>query len=102
MHDMLTQGGREWMLPTLGEGEWERMSMNRTDSTELRMLIRRHVASAMLDLVTDEALVLRNGERTGRPAIQHLDTLLEDLDDYEARLPKIVSSTRPSAPTHVD
>ena len=76
------------------------MSMNRTDSTELRMLIRRHVGAALQDLETDELSVLPSGERTARPAMQHLATLLEDLNDYEARLPKVVRSTRP-APDNV-
>jgi len=99
---MLTQGGREWMLPTLGVGEWVKMSMNRADTTELRMLIRRHVGLALEDLETDEARVSRNGERTGRPAIQSMEQLLEDLDDYEARIPQIVPSTKPTASAQLD
>ena len=78
------------------------MSTNRTDSTELRMLIRRHVGSALEDLEHDEELVLSSGERSGRPAIQYLVTLLEDLNDYEARLPQTVQTQQSQATVHLD
>ena len=78
------------------------MSTNRTDSGELRTSIRMLVGLAKRDLETDALLTLQSGEKSARPAIQYLDTLLEDLDDYEAKLPKIIQSTRAQASNVVD
>ena len=68
--------------------------MNRVDTKDLRTRIRRLVGLALKDLETDDLLTLQSGEKTGRPAIQYMATLLEDLDDYEAALPQVVISTR--------
>jgi len=88
-----SQGGRERTAPPRYR-RWEKMSMNRTDSTVLRTRIRQLAGSISRALLVVAPLVSPDGVNSVQSAIGDTDMLLEVLSDYEAKLPAIIPSTR--------
>ena len=77
------------------------MSMNRVDSTALRTEIRRLAVSDLANLSRLGAgdLSLTTGDLL--QSVTTLGAILEALNDYEARLPKIIQSARAAQADHL-
>ena len=70
------------------------MSMNRVDSANLRMQIRRLVQSELDRLGQLEGDLSLPGAADLQRSANTLTSILEALDDHEKRIPQIVQSTR--------
>ena len=70
------------------------MSMNRVDSADLRMKIRRLAQSELDRLGQLEGDLSLPGAAALQQSANTLTSILEALDDHEKRIPQIVQSAR--------